>query len=165
MSRSGLWHYCFLLGSFRVQTSIRKTAVLIGVLRGLPQSLEAKAMKHPSIPAHSLIILSFDAIHSCWKKASNEKYLLIPTNFYGCRGVSDLHERQITYVLCSEFEMSQRVGVQKVLIWSPNSIRLSTISYRRHYYWKSGTNIRNTTWLCCYEILPTHTGACCNREI
>jgi len=36
-----------------------------------------------------------------------------------------------------------------------NSMWLSTISYHWHYYWKSGTNTRNTTWLCYYRILPT----------
>jgi hypothetical protein len=57
--------FMLILGSFRVQISIREPAILIGGLRDLPQSLETKAMNYPSTPAHSLIILPLDAAQSC----------------------------------------------------------------------------------------------------
>jgi len=229
-------------------------------------------MKHPSIRAHLLIILSFDATHSCWKKALNQKYLRRPTAFYGRRNyVACMDNKYCTVCtvswiwhvtksrcsedsyLVSEFHMVKAkvkctlvqalrlctgrtahrgsrgiallfldhdtrrgwgvsvtprpfftpgkdpVPIVQEAGWSPrpvwigaenlaptgirsrtvqpvasrytvyatqatNSIWLSTLPYHCHYRWKSGTNARNTTWLCCYRILLTPKGACCNRQ-
>ena len=63
-------------------------------------------MKHPRIPVHSLIILSFNATYSCWKEALNQKYLRRPIAFSGRRSyLNCMDDTFVLYVRCPEFDI------------------------------------------------------------